>query len=332
MKNLGKTNRVLVIGGTGFIGSNLVGYLAERGNEVVIYHRKDSDLKNMNGFPFKSVYGDLTDKDNIEETLYQAMDGCKTVYNLAVCGSPLKKYHRLRETVNIEAANTIAMVVRKIGGLRLIHVSSSTAVGYPDDNEIADKDYAFNAGHDHYALTKRQGEQAVLEEVKRGLDAVIAIPCSTVGSHGMKSHQLNIFKSISQGKTRVYPPGGLCLTNVNDLVKGLVLCYEKGVKGERYILGGENITYKQYFDEIAYATHGKAPSIRLPKTILTWLGVGAETFFSVLKKETPVDKNVAKMISKNLFYSSELSKRELGYTVTDWRTTIRKTVNQLNIN
>ncbi len=326
------TNQVLVIGGTGFIGSNLVGYLVEKGNEVVIYHRKDSDLKNMNGFPYKSVFGDLSDKDNIEETLHHAMSGCKAVYNLAVCGSPLKKYHHLRKIVNIEAAKTVATVARNIGGIRLIHVSSSTAVGYPERNEIVDKNYSFNAGYDHYALTKRQGEQAVLEEVKRGLDAVIAIPCSTVGPHGMKSQQLNVFKSISQGKTRVYPPGGLCLTNVNDLVKGLVLCYEKGVKGERYILGGNNITYKQYFDEIAYATHGKAPSIRLPKTILTWLGLGAETFFNVLRKETPVDKNVAKMISKNLFYSSEISERELGYTITDCRTTIRETVNQLNIN
>jgi len=326
------TNRILVIGGTGFIGSNLVGYLAERGDEVVIYRRKDSDVKNLNGFPFTSVFGDLTDIGNIEGTLFQAMDGCKAVYNLAACGSPLKKYHRLREIVNREAAKTIAMVARKVGNLRLIHVSSSTAVGYPENNEIADKNYPFNAGYDHYALTKHQGEKAVLEEVKSGLDAVIAIPCSTVGSHGMKSHQLNVFKSISQGKTRVYPPGGLCLTNVNDLVKGLLLCCEKGVKGERYILGGNNITYKQYFQEIAYATHGKAPGIRLPKMLLTWLARVSETFFHVLKKEAPIDKNVAKMIGKNLFYSSELSKRELGYTITDWRKTIRETVNQLGIN
>jgi hypothetical protein len=116
------------------------------------------------------------------------------------------------------------------------------------------------------------------------------------------------------------------------LVKGLILCYEKGIKGERYILGGNNITYKKYFDEIAYATHGKPPAIRLPKSILTWLGIGAETLYNVLKKETPIDKHVAKMISNNLFYSSELSKRKLGYTITDCRTTIRETVNQININ
>lgn len=328
-ENIGKS--VLIIGGTGFIGSNLVRFLAKRGNEVVVYHRKDSNLENLKGISFKSVLGDLTDKSTIENTLFQAMDGCQAVYNLATCGSPLRKYYRLREIINVEAAKTIASVARRVGGLRLIHVSSSTAVGYPNKNEIADENFVFNAYNDHSALTKYLGEQAVLEEVDLGLDAVIAIPCSTLGAHGMKAHQYNLFINIAHGKTLVYPPGGLCLTNVSDLVRGLVLCYEKGITGKRYILGGHNITYKQYFGEIAKATNGKSPKIRLPRTILPWLCLAVETLFKFLNKETTISKNVGEMISKNLFYSSEYAKRELGYAISDWRETIKKTIEQLKI-
>jgi dihydroflavonol-4-reductase len=323
--------RFLVIGGTGFIGSNLVRYLIEKKNEVFVYHRKDSNLRNLHGLLFQSIIGDLTDNETIKNTLSQALDGCCAVFNLAGCTSLLKKHHRLREIIDIEAAKTIAYVTGKFGS-RLIHISSSTAIGFPENNEIADENFVFNANNNHYALTKKLGEQAVLEEVKEGLDAVIAIPCSTVGPKAIKAEQLSTFKSIAESKMWIYPPGGLCLTNIDDLVRGLYFCYERGENGKRYILGGHNITYKQYFDEIAHVTKGKAPKIRLPKILMPWLGLGVEVLFSFLKMETKINKNVAMLISKNLFYSSGMAMRELDYNITDWRETIRNTINHLQIN
>jgi dihydroflavonol-4-reductase len=275
--------------------------------------------------------GDLADKTTIENTLFRAMKACKVVYNLAVCGSSLKRHYHLRRLINVEAVKTIAQLARRLNSLRLIHVSSSTAVGYPNDNEIADENFVFNAYNDDYALTKYLGEQAVLREVEGGLDAVIANPCSVLGPHGMKTNQANVFKNIAQGKMWIYPSGGLCLTYIDDLVRGLFLCYEKGVTGKRYILGGHNITYKQYFHEIAHATKGRSPFIRLPRKILSLLCFSAETFLNLLNKEATVNKDVALMISKNLFYSSELAKKQLGYTITDWREAIKDTVRQLKV-
>lgn len=323
--------RFLVIGGTGFIGSNLVRYLIEKKNEVVVYHRKDSNLRNLNGLLFNSITGDIADKESIENTLSYVMDTCDAVFNLAGCTSLLKKDHRMREILNIQAAKAIACMSRKYG-LRLIHISSSTAVGFPENNKIADENFIFNADNNHYALTKKLGEQAVLEEVKEGLDAVIAIPCSTIGHNGIKAEQFATFKSIAEGKMLIYPPGGLCLTNIDDLLRGLYLCYEKGKKGKRYILGGHNITYKQYFDEIAHVTKGKSPKIRLPKTLLPWLGLCVEVLFDFLKKEAKINRNVAMLISKKLYYSSGLAVKELGYNITGWKETINITINHLRIN
>lgn len=318
--------RILVIGGTGFIGSNLVRYLIDRGNEVVVFHRRDSNLKILEGVFFKSAIGDLADMDKIEDFLYGAMQGCQIVYNLAACGSPLKKYQHLREIVNKRAAKIVAYVARKVGVQRLIHVSSSAAVGYPKNGTIADENFIFNAHYDHYALTKHEGEKIVLSEVEKGLNAVIAIPCSTLGLRGMKIEQLSAFKSIIEGKMWLYPAGGLCLTNIDDLTRGLYLCYEKGQTGKRYILGGHNITYKEYFEEIAHAAGTNAPTICLPRAIMPWLGFGIEVLFNFFKKEIGINKDVATSISRKLYYSSELAIGELGYTIGDWREAIKNIV------
>jgi len=316
----------LVIGGTGFIGSNLVRCLVEAGDDVTVYHREGSNLKNLEGVPFKSALGDLTDENGREKTLCAAMKDKCTVYNLAASGTSLEKERRLREIVNVEAVRSIARVAREIGGIRLIHASSSAAVGFPDNPEIADENFAFNAHANHYSVTKRQGEREVLNAVEKGLDAVIGIPCSSLGAHGMKTHQYNLFVDIARGRTLVYPPGGLCLTNVTDLVKGLVLCRENGLRGKRYILGGQNMKYQQYFTEIATATGGRPPRVRLPKTLLPWLGFGVEFVSSLLGRENTIDKHVGEMITKNLYYSSGLAIQELGYAITDWRETIRSAV------
>jgi dihydroflavonol-4-reductase len=324
-------NRILVIGGTGFIGSNLIRYLLSTGKEIAIYHREDSDLRHLNNLTFTSIIGDLMDKDHVENTLGDAMDGCEAVYNLAVVDTPLKRYYPLMETINIKAAGAIARLARETGIRRLVHVSSSTAIGYPVKNEILNENSKFNAHNDPYARTKHMGEQTVLKEVEKGLNAVIAIPCSTLGSFAIKDHQKNVFKNISSGKMKVYPPGGLCLTNVNDLIRGMVLCHEKGKTGSRYILGGHNITYKQYFHEIASVTGGKEPAIRLPKLLMPWLGLGVEMLCGIMNKDTNLSKKIAQMISMNLYYSSELAVKELGYQISDWKMTIKDTAQQLKI-
>lgn len=329
MNQKGDKKNFLVIGGTGFIGSNLVRYLIRAGNAVSVYHRKDSNLRNLDGLSFESIVGDLADSKEGEKDLYRAMQDKDAVFNLAACGTSFKKDWCLREVINVEAARTVASIARQINNIRLVHISSSSAIGFPKNNEIADENYVFNAYDNHYSVTKRRGEEGVLKEVEKGLDAVIAIPCSTVGAHGMKAEQYNLFLSIARGKALVYPPGGLCLTNVSDLIRGFVLCYEKGIRGKRYILGGHNIKYKQYFDEIARVTAGKPPFVRLPKTLMPWLGLGVEILSNLLKRENVIDRHVGEIITKNVYYSSELAIKELGYTITGWKETIRGVVNEL---
>lgn len=311
---------VLVIGGTGFIGSNLVRHLVAEGQNVKIFSRKSASLKNLEGVSYTSFIGDITD----EKSLFQAMEGCAVTYNLAACGSSLKKDHELRQKINVDAAGKIASAARKVGEVRLVHVSSVAAIGTPAHGEIAEETFIFNRHHDHYAYTKHLGEQVVLKEVDHGLDAVIACPGNVVGSHGMKEAQLNTFKKISERKMRVYPPGGVCVTDIDDLVKGLMLSSKKGTPGRRYILGGHNVSFKKYFSEIASATNGAPPRIRLPRSFLALMGACTEPVFHLVGKDPFVSKVTCDMVSTELFYSSELAIREIGYSISDFRDVIRK--------
>jgi Nucleoside-diphosphate-sugar epimerases len=311
---------ILVIGGTGFVGSNLVRYLAGIGHNVKVYHRSNSSLKNLDGINYSSVTGNICH----EKKLCRAMEECSAVFNLAACGSSLKKDNAARQQINVDAAALIAKTARKTGNLRLVHVSSIAAVGTPERGEVVDETFQFNHHNNHYAYTKYLGELEVLKEIEQGLDAVIACPGNVVGCNGMKENQLNNFRNISVGKMKVYPPGGVCLTDVDDLIKGLMLCVENGISGKRYILGGHNVSFKKYFTEIANATDGTAPVIRLPKTILPSIGFGVGFIFGLLGKETSIDKDTCVMISNDLFYSSELAIKELGYSISDFSVAISK--------
>lgn len=317
---------ILVFGGTGFIGSNLVRYLVDCGHIVSVYHREDSSLKNLKGLDYTGVKGNLGNEDSLK----RAIESCSAVFNLAACGSSLKKDSALRQKINVEAAGLIARTARKVGGIKLVHISSIAAVGASETGKIANETFRFNRHKDHYAYTKHLGEQEVLKEVEHGLDAVIAYPGNVVGCHGMKKTQLNNFKNISMGKMKVYPPGGVCITDIDDLVKGLLLCLEKGISGERYILGGHNVSFKEYFTEIANATNGVTPGIPLPKTLLPLIGAGVEFISGLLGREPSISKDVCKMISSNLFYSSELAVKRLGYSINNFHDTITKASRALN--
>ncbi|MEO5370874.1 MAG: NAD-dependent epimerase/dehydratase family protein [Magnetococcus sp. DMHC-1] len=312
--------QVLVFGGNGFIGANLVRWLAgNSGMKVRVFHRPESSLTHLRCLDVERIAGELTDEARITEALV----GCDRVFNLAGCGSNAKDHARQRIAVNVEGAERVARLARH-AGIRLVHVSSIATVGRPKPGQISDESAPFNMEADHYALTKHQGEQAVLHECTQGLDAVIACPGNVVGGFAMKAGQKNNFLAISAGKMLVYPPGGVCLTDIDDLIPGLWLCGEKGTTGRRYILGGENVPYPDYFREIAIATKGRPPPIRLPATLLPLLGWSVETAFTLLGRNPPLTHEAAEMISRDIYYSSRRAQEELGYTIGDWRQAVAK--------
>ncbi|MBF0439228.1 MAG: NAD-dependent epimerase/dehydratase family protein [Magnetococcales bacterium] len=311
--------RHLVIGGNGFIGANLTRLLTGQGEMVRVYHRPASSLAYLQDAAYQFVAGELDDA----ATLSQAIAASDVVYNLAGCLSTLKKDHAQRSAINVQAAARIARLCHR-SGVRLVHVSSIAAVGSPPAGVVADEEMVFNRHHDPYALTKWQGEQAVLAEARQGLEVIVACPGNVVGGLGMKSVQKNNFLAIRAGKMKFYPPGGVCLTDIDDLVRGLYGCATKGRSGCRYILGGHNISFRDYFNEIALATGGVAPWMPLPGKLLPFMGWGVEMVFALLERDPPVNRDTGDVVSRKMYYSSQRAIDELDYTIGDWQEAVRK--------
>ncbi|MBU4263833.1 MAG: NAD-dependent epimerase/dehydratase family protein [Proteobacteria bacterium] len=312
---------VCIFGATGFIGSNLVRFLVRHGYRVRVYCRKTSNLENLAANECEIFYGTLDD----EKSLRHALEGSAIAYNLAVCGENSQSYYDERVQVNVAFPERLARVALQVG-LRLVHVSSTAAVGTPGLGVIADESFQFNNQHDHYAVTKAMGEQKILHEVGQGLDAVIAIPANVVGAHAMKSGQRLNFEKIAKGKMKVYPAGGVCLVSVEDVVQGLHLCAQKGETGQRYILGGNNVSFLQYFQAIACETAGKAPFVPIPGPLLKSAGYLIENFSRILGKEPFITEETCRMVSSFLYFSSQKAREKLGYVITPLDKTIKNAV------
>lgn len=296
----------LVTGATGFIGSHLVPALIRKGVGVSIFRRPSSNLKNLQGLPFRDCTGDLLNKEDWR----RAMEPCDAIFHLAVVGTYTRKDRQRRREVNVDAVQTLLDALRGMPDKRLLHVSSVAAVGISSSpDQVLDETSPFNARHLHYFATKREGEEKVLRGAKEGLDTVVVNPGFVAGVAAIKEVQRELFVKTATGKTLFYPPGGQSFTYIDDLLEGMFSAFERGKRGERYILAGHNLTFREYMTRVAQRTGMKPPRLPFPKSLLPWVGGLAELFSGKLGWEAGV-------VGRGYgFYSSQKAIKELGYKI-----------------
>ena len=297
---------VLVTGAAGYLGCNLVKKLNEEGVEVTIFHRSSSSLKNLEGLTFNNFVGDLFSKEDISNSLRDI----DAVFHLAACTSLKGSDRQLRWKVNVDAVSTLIEGLKENPNIRLIYCSSIGAIGFSRHPAILNETSSFNAGYIDYFKTKNEAENLVLREVAQGLDAVIVNVGTLVGSRGMRGIQLKSFRKLAQGKMLFYPRGGSCFSFVKDVVWGIIQAWRKGKKGERYILGGHNMTFYEYFSQLADFFQSRPPSFALPSCVLPLAGFFAEKITGQLGRDTGI------LASGYGFYSSDKAVSELGYQIT----------------
>lgn len=314
---------ILVTGGTGFIGSNLAAALSQRGFAVRILRRRTSILTNVEHLSVEHRIGDVRDVDSLRA----AMRGCDTVFHTAAMVTFWKPLRQLQSEVNVGGTRNVVEACLSENVERLVHTSSIAAIGHPTNGSLADETTPFNWQNvdSGYKNSKHLAEREIAGAVARGLNAVMVNPGVVIGPGDIHFNGGKIIRSVKKHQALFYIKGGMNIVFIEDVVRGHISAAANGKTGERYILGGENLTHKQAFQITAEVIGGVVPRIQMP---LPLLKLGAKFFDMVgmLTKRQP-------MVTSELFsgagffnwYSSEKARRELGYTITPFREAVART-------
>ncbi len=311
--------RVLITGGTGFVGANLAEGLLKRGCDVRILRRPSSDIRALAGIDVQHFFGDVRDQASLTE----AFRSCDTVFHTAAIVKYWKARWKEQLAVNVEGTRHVVRACLSEGVARLVHVSSVAALGHPHDQHPADENTAFNwGGTAGYKHSKRLAELEVLEGIRKGLDAVIVNPSVIIGERDVNLHGGSLLTNVKKGTTLLYIDGGINVVYVGDVVKGILRAAENGRTGERYILGGENLTTREVFARTAALIGGRAPIARVPIPILHAFTRLVEGGYGLLGKEPPITMDLMVHAGIYNWYSSAKAQREFGYTITPFDETI----------
>lgn len=302
--------KIFVTGGNGFIGSWLVKALVEAGHEATLLLRPTSDLSLLNGISFTPAFGDITDYRSVLE----GMTNCKLVFHTAahIAYSPQAK--ALMNKVNVQGTENVlrASIENKIK--RLVHTSSIAAIGASEEPEILNEDSPYEIGHLNlgYNETKREAEELVKNAVRSGkLDAVIVNPSLVYGPGDAKKNSRKLHLKVAQGRIPFYPIGGINVVSIEDVIEGHLKALEKGRSGERYILGGENLTFKNLFGLLAKSANHFPPKIPVPKLLLNSIS-NTDRFFRRFGVELGLNSESLVLSSLYSWFDNSKSRIELG--------------------
>jgi dihydroflavonol-4-reductase len=228
---------------------------------------------------------------------------------------------------NVEGTHNIVKAVKEANVTRLIHCSSIVARAVSETDEPVTEKQAWNFDKfgldDGYSVTKRMSEQIVLEAVKNGLDAVVVNPTYMFGPYDSKPSSGKLIIDVIKGKVPSMSDGFNNFVDVRDVCRGMILAWQKGKPGECYILGNENMTYRDIMLLIAKVAGVKPPKFVAPKLIASIFGVVGDIQEKLTKRDALVNSITVKYAyCKTYKFSSEKAIRELGYSTSSLEKTI----------
>lgn len=322
--------KILITGATGYVGHQLALTLAEQGNGVHILVRNSFSSNIPRHKNIIAFTGDITDRPSIRF----AICGCKQVYHTAALVKIFAKDPSEFYKVNVEGTANLLAEALESGVKKFVFTSTCGVLGKSVLTPKNENDPRTSSFDNDYEFTKFLAENLVKEYVHKGLFTVI-VSLSKVYGPGIETHPISVNKVIKnfiKGKITFIPKPGILATNycyINDVVEGHILAMAKGIGGEKYILGGENISYTELFKTIRSISGTKAKIIETPKIIiLLWAFLQWLLYFT-FNKEPVVTKKAIRTIFCNKTFSSRKAILQLGYQVTPLREGLRQTIHFL---
>lgn len=305
--------KVLVTGATGFLGGWLTRRLLDEGFEVRVLVRSRAKLEELGGLKLDVAEGDVTHPESVEK----AVRGVDGVFHLAGLIAYTRKQRAVMEAVNVGGTENVIRAIKQTGGgVRLLHLSSVTAVGAGFSREqVLDESSPYNISHLDlgYFETKHQAEQRVLAAVtEAGLNAVIVNPSTIYGPGDAKKGSRGSQLKVARGKFPFYPPGGVNVVHVDDVVDLCLKVYRDGRSGDRTIACGENLTIEETFRRIAALAGVKPPAVALSRSALFALGAVGDVLETVGLKG-PINSENAWTAVLYHWFKNDKAVREFGF-------------------
>jgi len=318
-------DKVLVTGASGFVGSAVARALLARGHKVTVLVRASSPRTNLDGLPFDIAVGDMTDQASVEA----AAKGARYLFHVA---ADYRIWARDPEEIvraNREGTRAVMRAAKAAGVERIVYTSSVATLGPApgaDRNAPADEtnpltpETAVGAYKRSKVIAERLVEKMVAEE---GLPAVIVNPSTPIGPRDVKPTPTGrIIVEAATGKAPAFIDTGLNLAHVDDVAEGHLLALDKGRIGERYILGGQDVTLRQFFADIAVMSGRKPPTVELPRGPLYPLAYIFEAVAQITGKEPQLTVDALNMAKRRMFFTSAKAEAELGYTARPYQEAI----------
>jgi len=306
--------KFFVTGATGFLGSHVARQLVADGADLRLLLRASSRTENIADLPGDRVVGDLRDADSLRK----GMAGCEVVFHVAADYRLWARDGRELYQSNVDGTRNILLAARGSAVRRVVYTSSVATMGFGNNDAVTDEGTPVTLDNmiGDYKRSKFMAEQLVLEAARGGQDVVMVNPTTPIGERDIKPTPTGrIIVDFLKRKFPAYVDTGLNLVDAHDCARGHVVALEKAVPGERYILGGENLTLKEILDKLAAITGLPSPTIRLPYAVAYASGVVDTLVTGTIRKREPrVTLDSVRMGRKKMFVSSDKAARDLGWS------------------
>ena len=309
------TLKVFITGATGFVGGHVARSYAAEGASLRLLTRWTSRLDSLEGLDAEMVSGDLREP----EKLRTALTGCDALVHVAADYRLWVRDPKAMYDTNVDGTRELLRLAREVGVQRVVYTSSVATMGFKEDGTIVNEETPVGLGDmiGHYKRSKFLAEQQAIRAAQGGQHVVILNPTTPIGPGDAKPTPTGrIIVDFLNKKFPAYVDTGLNLVDVAEVARMHVVALERGTPGERYILGGENLTLKQILDRMSSITGLPSPTMKVPHAVAMAFAFFDEMIVGkMLDREPRATVEAVRMGKKMMFASSAKAERELGFQV-----------------
>ncbi|GAC1439925.1 MAG: NAD-dependent epimerase/dehydratase family protein [Solirubrobacteraceae bacterium] len=311
--------KTLVTGGAGLVGGAVVRLLVERGDDVRLAVRERTRLDNLAGFEYEPVACDVLDRRAVR----RAMRGVDRVFHVAGLTSLRASAERL-DRINVEGTRVVLGEALRAGVERVVYTSSIAAIGPAEKGSTADERNPFTAAPHGipYVNSKREAEIEALRFAASGLPVVIVNPANVFGRGDVNRSSTELVRRFLRREIPAYVDGAINVVDAEDVARGHLLAEERGVPGERYILGNRNFTLTRLFADLGRLSGIEPPALMLPVPVALALAAALEA----MPGRPPFTTVEIRAASLWWAFRSNKAKRELGWTPSHHEDTLEATI------